>query len=246
MGALTEALALRLGTAVRTGIKAMAIAAEGNGCYRIDCDDPTGKPEFQVRTRSVVIAMPAAAAAGMMSALDPSLGPLCRSIESAPVVSTIMAFSPADFNHRLPKGYGLVRPHCDGSRLLGCLFSSSAFEGAAPPDVIHLRVLLGGQRDPDAFGLSSGELLELTRQELGGILGLKSDARPPVFHVARHRFGLPQYETGHLKRVHQIEGTLMRFPRVHVTGNSYHGLSVSKVVEHAEQLSARTLETPAA
>ena len=232
MGALTETLAQRLGTAVRTGVKALAIAAEGNGCYRIDCDGATGKPEFAVRTRSVVVGTPAAAAAGMMSALDPALGPLCRSIESAPVVSASMAFSPADFNHRPPKGYGLVRPHCDGSRLLGCLFSSSAFEGAAPPDVIHLRVLVGGQRDPEAFGLSHGELLGLSRQELSGILGLRTDARPSVFHVARHRFGLPQYETGHLKRVQEIEGTLIRFPRVHVTGNSYHGLSVSKVVEH--------------
>jgi hypothetical protein len=33
---------------------------------------------------------------------------------------------------------------------------------------------------------------------------------------------------------------------LHLAGNSYYGLSVSKVVERAEQLSARILEGPAA
>jgi hypothetical protein len=32
-----------------------------------------------------------------------------------------MALSPSDFRNSPPGGYGLVRPHCDGSLLLGCL-----------------------------------------------------------------------------------------------------------------------------
>lgn len=246
MGALTEALAQRLGTAVRTGINAVAIADEGNGCYRVDgVDAASGKPALTVSARSVVVATPAAAAAPLMSTLDPPLGRLLRSIESAPVVSVSMAFSAADFDHSPPRGYGLVRPHCDGSRLLGCLFSSSAFEGAAPPDVIHIRILVGGQRDTGAYGLECSELLDLTRRELGRILHLRPDRRPSVFHVVRHRHGLPQYETGHLKRVRNIEETLAQFPRVHLTGNSYYALSVSKVVEQAERLSIRMLERSA-
>jgi oxygen-dependent protoporphyrinogen oxidase len=246
MGALTEALAQRLGRALHTGLKAIAIAADGSGGYRINAEDQTGGPIVQFRSGRVIIATPAAAAAEMMSTLDPAFGTLLGSIESAPVVTASMAFSPADFNPRPPRGYGLVRPRCEGSRLLGCLFPSSAFEGSAPPDVIHLRVLAGGRRDPDAFGISDSELINRTQQELGRVLGLRPDAKPSVIHVVRHRLGFPQYETGHLDRVHEIEGTLLRFPRVHLTGNSYYGLSVSKVVERAEQLSARILERLAA
>jgi oxygen-dependent protoporphyrinogen oxidase len=247
MGALTEALAQHVGSALRTGIKATAITADSSGHYRIDCEDPiSGKQALQVFARSVIIATPAAAAAEMMSALDPSLGPLFASIESAPVVTASLAFSPADFDSGPPVGYGLVRPRCEGSRLLGCLFPSSAFEGTAPPGVIHLRVLAGGRRDPDAYGLSNDELLDLTREELRPILGLRPDARPSVFHTARHRLAFPQYEIGHLSRVHEIERTLLRFPQVHLAGNSYYGLSVSKVVENAEQLSARILARRAA
>ena len=246
MGTLTEALANRLGTALRTGVKAVAVAAERRGGYRIDTEEPNGERTLRFQSLSVVIAAPAATAAGMMSALDPAFGRLLGSIESAPAVTASMAFSPSDFIPRPPRGYGLLRPHCEGTRLLGCLFPSSAFEGAAPPGVIHLRVLAGGRRDPDAYGLSRGELLELTRQELGGVLGLRPDATPSVLHVVRHRLGFPQYETGHLQRVREIEAALLRYPRVHVTGNSYYGLSVSKVVELAEQLSARMLEGRAA
>ena len=123
MGALTEALARHLGTALRTGIRVMAIATEGDGCYRIDGDDPTtGKPALQVRARSVVIATPATLASELVGSLDPELAQMFRSIEGAPVVSACMAFSPADFNHHSPKGYGMVRPHSDGSRLLGVCF----------------------------------------------------------------------------------------------------------------------------
>jgi oxygen-dependent protoporphyrinogen oxidase len=241
MGSLTEALAQHLGSAVRTGIRALRIAADANRCYRIDCDDPASGT-CQVCTRSVVIAVPAPAAGELMSALDPTLVRLFRSIGFAPVVSASMALSPSDFRNSPPRGYGLERPHCDGSRLLGCLFSSSAFEGAAPPGVVHLRILVGGRRDPDAYGLSNGELLDLSREELGRVLGLRLDAKPSVFHVVRHRLGLPQYETGHVKRVRDIEAALARFPHIHVTGNSYYGLSVSKVVENAERVAVRLLK----
>lgn len=245
MGSLTEALARHLGTAVRTGITAARIAAVKDGCYRIDCDDAVGGA-VQIFTRNVAIATPAPAVAELMSTLDPALVRLFQSIEYTPVVSASMAFSPGDFRNSPPRGYGMVRPHCDGSRLLGCLFSSSTFEGAAPPGVVHLRILVGGRRDPEAYGLSSDELLGLTLEELGRILKLRPNARPFVFHVIRHGPGLPQYETGHLKRVRDIEAALARFPHIHVTGNSYYGLSVSKVVEHAERLSVGMLRGEAA
>jgi oxygen-dependent protoporphyrinogen oxidase len=247
MGVLTEALTQRLGPAIRTGIKATAITAEGRGQYRIDCEDPTtGRQAPRVLAHSVIVAAPAAAAVAMMSALDPCLERLLGGIESAPVVTASLAFSPADFDSGPPQGYGLVRPRCEGSRLLGCLFPSSAFAGTAPPGVIHLRVLAGGRRDPDAYRLSDGELLDLAREELRPILGLRRNATPSVFHAVRHRFAFPQYEIGHLERVREIERTLLGFPRVHLAGNSYYGLSVSKVVERAEQLSARLLERRAA
>jgi oxygen-dependent protoporphyrinogen oxidase len=242
MGTLTEALASRLGPALRTGVKAVAIGADGRGGYRIGIEESNGAPEGQFKSRNVVIAVPATAAAGMMSTLDTAFGPLFGAIESAPAVTAGIAFSLGDFIDGAPRGYGLLRPHCQGTRLLGCLFPSSAFEGAAPSGVTHLRILAGGRRDPKACELRDNELLDLTRRELGGVLGLRPEASPGVFHVVRHRIGFPQYEIGHLERVRQIEAALLRYPEVHITGNSYYGLSVSKVVEHAERLSARMLE----
>jgi oxygen-dependent protoporphyrinogen oxidase len=246
MGALTEALSNRLGRFLHTGIKAVAVAADGSG-YRIDAEDSaSGSPTFQLRSRSVVIAVPAAIAARMMSTLNPALGRLLDGIESAPAVTAGIAFSPADFISHPPRGYGFVRPHCEGARLLGCLFPSSAFEGTAPPGVVHLRVLAGGRRDPEACKLSDDELIDLVRVEMGAVLGLRPNAQPSVCHVVRHAIAFPQYESGHLERVRQIEAALMQHRRMHLVGNSYHGLSVSKVVERAEHLSASILQSRAA
>jgi oxygen-dependent protoporphyrinogen oxidase len=91
MGSLTEALAQRLGTAVRTNVRVAAISAGRNGSYLIEGDDPAGKPVTEVSARSVVVATPAAAAAGLIATLDPGLGRLFSSIESAPVVSASIA-----------------------------------------------------------------------------------------------------------------------------------------------------------
>jgi hypothetical protein len=44
-----------------------------------------------------------------------------------------------------------------------------------------------------------------------------------------------------VKRVREIEEILRGIPDAHIAGNCYHGLSVSKVVEHAERLAARIL-----
>jgi oxygen-dependent protoporphyrinogen oxidase len=246
MGALTEALSNRLGKVLHTGIKAVAVAADGNG-YRIDAEDSAnGTRVFQLRSRGVVIAAPAALAAGMMSTLSPALERLLAGIESASAVTAGIAFSPADFISHPPRGYGFVRPHCEGSRLLGCLFPSSAFEGTAPDGVVHLRVLAGGRRDPDACKLSDAEFIDLVRAEVGSVLGLRPNAQPSVCHIVRHAIAFPQYEEGHLERVRQIEAALMQYPGIHLAGNSYYGLSVSKVVERAEQLSASILAARAA
>jgi oxygen-dependent protoporphyrinogen oxidase len=246
MGALTEALSNRLGRFLHPGIKAVAVAADGSG-YRIDAEDSaSGATTFQLRSRTVVIAVPAAVAAGMLNTLNPALGQLLGGIESAPAVTAGIAFSPADFISLPPRGYGFVRPHCEGARLLGCLFPSSAFEGTAPDGVVHLRVLAGGRRDPDACKLSDGELIDLVRAETGGVLGLRPNVQPSVCHVVRHTIAFPQYEAGHVERVKQIEAALTQHPRLHLAGNSYYGLSVSKVVERAEHLSASILKGRAA
>jgi oxygen-dependent protoporphyrinogen oxidase len=136
----------------------------------------------------------------------------------------------------------MVRPHCNGGRLLGCLFSSSAFHGFAPEGAVLLRVLFGGERDREAVALADEELTQIALHEISSILRIRPGAKPLIFHAVRHWPGLPQYEVGHTGRVLAIEKRLERLGGIYVAGNSYRGVAVSNVVEDAERLSVRMLQ----
>jgi oxygen-dependent protoporphyrinogen oxidase len=239
MGTLTEALASKLGPALRRRAKVAGLAAGENGRYRIEgCEG--------LEAQTVILATAASVAANLVKQVAPAAAPLLESIRNKPVVSASLVFSARDFDRPAPRGYGLVGPYCEGSRLLGCLFSSSAFENCSPAGTVSLRIIAGGSRDPGACSLSDPQLMDLAIRELAPILRIKAGAQPVFFHAVRHYPGLPQYEMGHLTRVEAIERALASVPGIFVTGNSYRGLSVSKVVEQAEQLSGRILRIPAA
>jgi protoporphyrinogen/coproporphyrinogen III oxidase len=239
MGTLTESLAAKLGPALRRRTPVAGISVGENGRYRIEgCEG--------VEAPAVILATAAGIAAGLVKRVAPAAAQFLESIRSAPVVSASLVFSARDFDRPAPRGYGLVGPHCEGSRLLGCLFSSAAFAKSAPAGTVLLRIIAGGDRDPAVCSLSDPELMDLAIKELAPILGIKSGAQPVFFHAVRHQPGLPQYEVGHLARVEAIEKALASVPGIYITGNSYRGLSVSKVVEQAERLSEWLLRMPAA
>jgi oxygen-dependent protoporphyrinogen oxidase len=235
METLTSTLAQRIGPALRTGCKVSGVAHVVGRGYRLEGDG------LALETKAVVIATPARIASSLLSALDESTAKLLEGIQCAPVVSAALAFTAADLISGAPRGYGFVRPHCDGSRILGCLFASSAFSGFAPEGSVLIRVLFGGQRHGHDAGLCEERLAEIAMRELRPILRIRANASPRFFHVVRHWPGLPQYEVGHVERVRAIEDRMASFPGLHLAGNSYHGLSVSKVVEQAERLSSRML-----
>jgi protoporphyrinogen/coproporphyrinogen III oxidase len=239
MGTLTESLAGKLGPALRRRAKVAGITTGENGRYRIEgCEG--------VEASGVILATAAGVAAGLVKRVAPTAAQLLGSIRNAPVVSASLVFSTRDFDRPAPRGYGLVGLHCEGSRLLGCLFSSSAFEKSSPAGTVLLRIIAGGDRDPAVCSLSDEELTDLAIQELALNLGIKSGAQPVFFHAVHHHPGLPQYEMGHLAQVEAIEKVLASVPGIYITGNSYRGLSVSKVVEQAERLSESLLRIAAA
>jgi oxygen-dependent protoporphyrinogen oxidase len=240
METLTSTLARQIGPALRTGCKVSGIDRTSNRAYRVEGDG------FTVEARTVVLATPAHVAASLLSALDEKTRSLLEGIRCVPIASAALAFAGTDLISGPPKGYGFVRPYCDGSRILGCLFSSSAFDGFAPAKSVLIRVLFGGQRHREDAGLPEERLADIAMRELRPILRIRANASPRFFHVARHWPGLPQYEVGHVERVRAIEERIARLPGLYLTGNSYSGLSVSKVVEGAERLSESMLQRRAA
>jgi oxygen-dependent protoporphyrinogen oxidase len=97
--------------------------------------------------------------------------------------------------------------------------------------------MVGGALDPGAVDASDEELLDLVAEELAATMNLTA---PPVRHwIFRHRRGIPQYETGHRRRLAAILRALRPHPGLTLAGNSYRGISVNAVIHEAGRFGDR-------
>jgi oxygen-dependent protoporphyrinogen oxidase len=111
---------------------------------------------------------------------------------------------------------------------------------------VLLRAMIGGAHDPAAIELTDEQALAQGRDDLARTRGL--NATPDPVWILRHPHGIPQYTLGHPERLERIDRRLASWPGLHVTGNSYRGISVNHCVEHSipvarEVLRSLTIET---
>jgi protoporphyrinogen/coproporphyrinogen III oxidase len=229
---LIEALAARLGPALRTGCGVRRVRAAATG-FRLELED--GSP---LDAAAVVLASPTAASARLVAELDPALSGHLGEIPSAPVVVVCLGYDAA----RLPRpldGFGFLVPRGEGPRLLGVLWDSSIYPGRAPEGRVLLRVMLGGAHDPGAVELEDAALLDVVRRDLSTTMGL--DLEPELVRIVRHRVGIPQYTVGHRKRLEAIDARLAHYPGLHVAGNGYRGVAINACAAEAGPLAERVL-----
>lgn len=94
-----------------------------------------------------------------------------------------------------------------------------------------MRAMIGGAHDPEAHRLDDEEIIRTVQADLISTMGLA--VLPSKRWIFRHQHGIPQYTLGHPRRLKEIEVRTGRWPGLHVTGNSYHGISVNACVEHS-------------
>ena len=176
----------------------------------------------------VVLAVPAAASAKLMSAIPGSERPvqILGELSTSSAVTVALAYKRAEL--ALPPGFGFLVPRTEGKRTMACTFVHNKFENRAPEDTALLRVFLGSTRDPEVVDLGDGEILDIVRRELADILRIS--AEPKFTLVSKWRNGMPQYEVGHVLRVATLEMHMQRFPGLHLTGNAYHGIGIPDCV----------------
>jgi protoporphyrinogen/coproporphyrinogen III oxidase len=113
--------------------------------------------------------------------------------------------------------------------ILGCLFTSSIFEGRAPAGHVMLTTFVGGMRQPAHASLPETELIGLVRENLVELLGVKG--KPKFVHVTKWKRAIPQYEVGfgsYLDRMHAIEEANPGFT---FAGNYKTGISLDNCVK---------------
>lgn len=192
------------------------------------------EPAWRVRAEggpfeaeAVILAVPAARAAGLLEASFPGLAASLRRFRVVSCAAVSLGF-----RGRPPfDGTSLFAGPSEGRRLAAVTVSSEKFEDRAPEGHWLARVLLRG---------APSDAARIALEDLRGIIGAVGD--PVLERAALWPDARPVYEVGYGARMEEIERSAPA--GLHFAGSAYHGLSLPECVRDARRAAERVLAGP--
>lgn len=232
LGALAAALAAALGRDVlRLQTPLRALAPEAGGGWRLQLDGEV------LRSRQVVLALPAARCAELLRAAFPEASRHCQSVAHASLVSLSLDVDPRSTRRGL-RGFGfLIPPGAMPGPMLGALFMSNLFPGRAPQGRALVTVFLGGVRAPGVLDEDDDALLAHAGAGLARALGT-GDA-PRLLCTKRWRGALPQPGREHPALVRGLRAELAAHPGLEVAGGWLDGVALGAALQSGAAAAAR-------
>lgn len=187
-----------------------------------------GKPS--IHARSVILAIPAFAAADLLRPLDPDLAVACGLIRYLSTATVVFAFPRDAVRHNL-KGTGFVVPRAEGISITAGAWISSKWPQRAPEGHALLRAFLGGARDPDVLTKTDQEITNAALGDLTKILGIRG--LPTLTRIYRWSRSSPQQEVGHGELMKRIDIKLERHPGLFVSAAGFRGVGIPDCIADA-------------
>jgi oxygen-dependent protoporphyrinogen oxidase len=182
----------------------------------------------------VAICATSFAAAGMVRSLDAELSRRLAAIEYSPIA--VVGFGYRTLSDPLD-GFGLLTTTSARLPILGVLWDSSIFPDRAPAGCKSVRVMVGGQRNPELVAQDEASLIRTARAGLEKTMGLMQD--PDVTYVKRWDRGIPSYAPGHTANVDEIFGRAARIPGLYLNCNAYRGIAMNDCAKNSRELAER-------
>jgi oxygen-dependent protoporphyrinogen oxidase len=239
MGELVTALERRLPPgSLRLGTPATALRRHADG-WVVECG------RAALRVRGVVLALPAHAAARLLSPIDAEAADVCAAVPYTSTASVALAWPRADVRHDLA-GSGFVVAKTPGApRITACTWVSSKWQGRAPAGHALLRAFIGGTRDPEAASLPDDDLVGTAVRDIAHVLGI---ATPPLFaRVYRWRHAGAQHLVGHLAQLDRLEARLAVLGGLFVAGSGFRAIGIPDCIADgraAAVAAARLVQEP--
>jgi oxygen-dependent protoporphyrinogen oxidase len=191
-------------------------------------------PQGVAEVDRVVICATSHAAAGMVQSLDAELARRLAAIEYSPIA--VVGFGYRSLSDPLD-GFGLLTTTSARLPILGVLWDSSIFPDRAPAGCKSVRVMVGGQRNPELAAQDEAGLVRTARTGLEKTMGLTQD--PDVTYVKRWDRGIPSYAPGHVANVDAIFERVARIPGLHLNCNAYRGIAMNDCSRNSRELAER-------
>jgi protoporphyrinogen/coproporphyrinogen III oxidase len=194
-----------------------------------------------VHARSVILAVPAFAAAALVRPLDSELAAACGSIRYLSTATVVFAFPRDAVRHNL-KGTGFVVPRLEGISITAGGWISSKWAQRSPEDQVLMRAFLGGARDPDVLSKSDQQLADAALGDLSKILGIRG--LPTLTRVFRWNRSSPQQEVGHGELMTQIDSKLERHRGLFISAAGFRGVGIPDCIADARTTAGQAISNP--
>lgn len=232
MATLVEAMARRLGPALRTAAPVVELAQ--------------GPREWRVRLRdgatlaadAVLLAVSARCASSIVRELDPELTETLSTFPDADIAVAALGYRDEDLAG-VPDGYGYLVARSEARATMGVVWETSVFEGRAPRGCTLFRAMLGGTRHPQLMTSSPHELVNVARRDLEALLGISG--APVRTWTWRWPGAITQYTRGHLIRVRQARARAAAHAGLDLCGTSYDGITFAAAVASGGRAADRLL-----
>ncbi len=192
---------------------------------------------------AVILALPALAAAKLLSTCSPELSSELAAIAYSSSITVGLGYDRA-VRQSLPPGFGFLVPRSEGKRLLAATFVHNKFPHRAPDDRALLRCFFAGSNAENIWQLSDDAIIAIVRNELQQILGLR--AAPLFARVYKWKSAMAQYGVGHLERLDRIERLRQQLPGLALAGNGYRGIGVPDCVRSGHDAAAQLISNGSA
>jgi protoporphyrinogen/coproporphyrinogen III oxidase len=228
MGTLVERLAQKLREDLQYGAKVESVEA----CNGADEPEPGWRIRLstgdELTADTLVMAVPAYAAATLLRQSIPRLFSLLAAIEHAPISVVSSAFGRRQVRHPLD-GFGFMIPRREGLHTICTFWNSSIFPTQAPEGTVLMTSFVGGENGGDSARTSDDSLVQTVQTENAAILGITG--APIDRMVWKHPRALPQYNIGHAQRIKEIREASSGMPGLFLAGNYVTGRSIGDCVE---------------
>ncbi|MDJ0655181.1 MAG: protoporphyrinogen oxidase [Xanthomonadales bacterium] len=186
---------------------------------------------------NVVLATPAYVSADLLRSVDAGLAGQLEHINYSPI--SVVGFGYHKLTHPL-NGFGLLTTASAGLDILGVLWDSAIFGDRAPEGSKSVRVMIGGQRNPELALKEPDELVEIARRGVQQTMGITET--PDTTFVQPWPRGIPNYRVGHLALVENLFQSADQLPGLFLNCNAYRGIGVNDCVEQSGKCVDRMLE----
>jgi oxygen-dependent protoporphyrinogen oxidase len=242
LAALTETLAQKMRSGLRLSAEVQslspALGFASNWLVRLNGGE-------EITAHSVIIAVPAYAAASLLRVTAPHLSSLLAGIPYSPLAVVCSAYDRFQVRHSL-QGFGLAVPRREGLHIISSTWNSSIFPERAPAGRVLISNFARPLPNESLLELPADEIATIVESELARILGISGS--PVDRMVWIHRNALPHFRIGHTARIAEIREAERALPGLHLVGNYFAGRSIGDCIEagfRAAEDASRGINAPA-